>query len=54
MRSPLAWWLTCKFRTFKHAYQQDKQLRIALIVVPVTVAAMSYLASNSYLLERFL
>ena len=54
MRSPFAWWLSCKFRSFKHEFKTDWQFRVAAIALPLVVAVMALLANNSYWFARFL
>ena len=54
MRSPFYWWCKCKLRSLKEQLKDDVMLRIAFVIVPLFVGLMAYLASNSYLLEKFL
>lgn len=54
MRSEFKWWCKRQIRSFKHEFKTDWQFRLSVVVTPMVVGAMVYLASNSQLVQRFL
>lgn len=54
MRSSFYWWCKRTVRGFKHEFKTDWQFRIAVIALPLVIGGMTYLANNSYLIEKFL